>query len=229
MPEREEDPGPVGIVAVGDRGGRGDGDDLDDRGDRDARDAEHDRELGEALVALAVAAVGEAVGALAPGGLPGGLSDLTLVRLAQPTACFVTLMRRGRLRGCIGSVVARRSLLADVRANARAAALSDPRFPPVAREELPELEIEVSVLTPPEPLAATTEDEALAALAPGLDGIIFEFREWQSTFLPQVWQQLPDRREFLDQLKEKAGLPRVCWSPEVRLQRYRVTKYTGGA
>ena len=139
----------------------------------------------------------------------------------------MTLTRQGRLRGCIGSVRARRPLVDDVRANARAAALSDPRFPSLTAGELPETRIEVSLLSAALPLPAASEEEALAALRPGIDGIVLEVGgETHATFLPQVWENLPSPRDFLAHLKQKAGLPPGYWSPDLRLQRYTVTKWT---
>jgi len=106
--------------------------------------------------------------------------------------------------------------------NARAAAFYDPRFPPLERRELGGLDIHLSVLTPSEPLPAASEAELLAALAPGEDGLILEEGPRRSTFLPQVWESLPEPRDFLRQLKRKAGLPPDHWSPDLRFRRYRV-------
>ena len=183
-------------------------------------------ERGRVLLALAREAIAAAVGAPAP-----PAEWLTPARRGAPWlqvagACFITLTQEGRLRGCIGSVQARRPLADDLRANARAAALADPRFPPLTEAELPVTRVEVSVLSPAEPLAAATEDEALAALRPGIDGIILEFGgDAHATFLPQVWESLPAPRDFLAHLKHKAGLPSDFWSPDLRLQRYTVTKW----
>jgi len=143
-------------------------------------------------------------------------------RLRRPGASFVTLERDGELRGCIGSIEARRPLAEDVVENARAAAFYDPRFPPLERRELGGLDIHLSVLTPSEPLPAASEAELLAALAPGEDGLILEEGPRRSTFLPQVWESLPEPRDFLRQLKRKAGLPPDHWSPDLRFRRYRV-------
>jgi AmmeMemoRadiSam system protein A len=145
--------------------------------------------------------------------------------LRQPGASFVTLMLDSQLKGCIGSLEAYRALLDDVRANARAAAFSDPRFAPLRREELPRVRVEVSVLTPPEPFAFADEADALARLHPGVDGVILEYGPHRATFLPQVWDALPEPREFLAQLKRKAGLSADFWHPEMRLSRYRVSKW----
>ncbi len=145
--------------------------------------------------------------------------------LRAPGATFVTLRRDGSLRGCIGTVRAHRPLIEDVRENARAAAFSDYRFPPVTAQELPRLRVEVSLLSTPEPLAAASEAAACAVLRPGVDGVILECAGCRGTFLPQVWEQLPEPREFLAELKRKAGLPRTFWSPDVRLWRYTVEKW----
>ena len=142
--------------------------------------------------------------------------------LQAPGACFVTLTQRGQLRGCIGSLQARRSLLADVQANAVAAALQDTRFAPLTLQELPQTDIEVSLLSPMQPMHFDSEADALAQLRPGVDGVVFEFGRYRSTFLPQVWAQLPTPREFMAHLKHKAGLPPDFWDAGVRLQRYTV-------
>jgi len=146
--------------------------------------------------------------------------------LREPGASFVTLHLDGELRGCIGSIDARRPLGDDVARNAQAAAYRDPRFPPVSAEELPRLQVEVSVLSPREPLPVASESEALARLRPGIDGIALEYGAASATFLPQVWESLPAPEAFLDALRSKAGLPARFWHPDVRLTRYTVQKYT---
>lgn len=145
--------------------------------------------------------------------------------LAEPGAAFVTLKLDGELRGCIGSLEARRPLGEDVAQNARAAAYRDPRFPPVHRDERRRLEIEVSLLSAAEPLEASSEEAALRLLRPGVDGVVLEFGELRSTFLPQVWESLPEPRDFLAELKRKAGLPRDFWDPRLRIARYTVEKF----
>ena len=184
------------------------------------------REQGRLLLALARETIAAALD------VPWHAARLPAPELAapwlrEPGACFVTLTRHHRLRGCIGSVRARRPLAEDLRANARAAALSDPRFPPLTAAELPETRIEVSLLSAATPLPAASEEEALAALRPGIDGIILEVGgEAHATFLPQVWDNLPAPQDFLAHLKHKAGLPPDFWSPDLRLQRYTVTKWS---
>ena len=145
--------------------------------------------------------------------------------LDQPGATFITLTQGGALRGCIGSLEAHRPLEQDVRANAVAAAFRDPSFPPLKAEELTRTRVEVSLLTAPQPMSFSDEADALRQLRPNIDGIIFIAGQRRSTFLPQVWEQLPDPRQFMAHLKQKAGLAADYWSPEVRLQRYEVRKW----
>lgn len=146
--------------------------------------------------------------------------------LARPGASFVTLKRRQAgeagegLRGCIGSLEAVRALAADVVHNAAAAAARDPRFPPVTPEELEGLEVTVAVLTPPEPLAFASEAELLSRLRPGEDGLVLEAEGHRGTFLPAVWESLPEPAEFLRQLRRKAGLPSDFPLERAHLERY---------
>ena len=147
--------------------------------------------------------------------------------LRERAATFVTLRdAAGDLRGCIGTVDAHRPLGDDVAHNAHAAAYRDPRFSPVDSRERATLGVEVSVLTPREPMVASSEAEALAALRPGEDGVVFEYADRRATFLPQVWESLPDPLDFLSELRRKARLPARFWHEEVRLWRYRVEKHT---
>ena len=145
--------------------------------------------------------------------------------LHDPGACFVTLTRQGQLRGCIGTLQAHRKLLDDVKANAKAAAFLDPRFHPLTATELQTTRIEISLLSATAPLQFSSEEDALAQLRPGVDGVILEYQAHRGTFLPQVWEQLPDRRQFFGHLKRKAGLPADFWAQGVRLSRYTVTKW----
>lgn len=149
--------------------------------------------------------------------------------LQAPGASFVTLTRQGQLRGCIGTLQPHRALRLDVEANAVAAALRDPRFLPVQARELASIRIEVSVLSAPEALPFDDEADAHARLRPGIDGILLEYGSRRSTFLPQVWEQLADPRDFLSQLKRKAGLPGDFWHPSISLQRYTVAKFKESA
>lgn len=185
-----------------------------------------DTERGRVLLAIARESLAQSFGlAFGPafGQPPAG--DYPEPWLAEPGATFVTLRRGGLLRGCVGSLRAYRPLSDDVRANARAAAFSDTRFPPLARDELAAVALEVSLLSEPEPVSAAGEADAVALLRPGVDGVILEYREHRATFLPQVWEQLPDPREFLAHLKHKADLSPTFWHPELRLWLYTVTKW----
>ena len=109
--------------------------------------------------------------------------------------------------------------------HALAAAFRDPRFAPLRADEFDALEIEVSVLGEPEPLPALSEADACAALRPGIDGVVLEWRGHRATFLPQVWDDLPEPRAFLAALNRKAGLPPDHWASDLRLSRYAVRKY----
>jgi len=140
--------------------------------------------------------------------------------LREPRAAFVTLERGGRLRGCIGSLEARRALATDVAANAFAAAFRDPRFPKLGREEYSGLDLHLSVLTPAIPLTFASEEELLAQLRPGIDGLILADAGHRGTFLPSVWEQLPEAHRFLAHLKRKAGLPENYWSETLSVARY---------
>jgi hypothetical protein len=162
-----------------------------------------------------------------------GASELKLMPdepwLKPAHATFGTLTQNGRLRGCIGSLEAHRPLGEDVRHNARAAALSDPRFPPLTREELVGTRIEVSLLSTPKLLAFADHADLIAQLRPGEDGLILEYGLARGTFLPQVWESLPDPEQFIGQLKQKAGLPPGVSTAKCRIQRYRVLKWKEGA
>ncbi|MBI2748475.1 MAG: AmmeMemoRadiSam system protein A [Burkholderiales bacterium] len=175
-------------------------------------------DAGAVLLPIARAAIATALGRATT-------AETTPTWLREPGACFVTLTQRGQLRGCIGSLLAHRSLLADVQANSVAAATRDPRFVPLPRTELDGTDIEVSVLSTPQPMDFSDEADALAQLRPGVDGVVFHCGHQHSTFLPQVWEQLPDRVQFMAQLKRKAGLDAHFWSDDVRLERYTVQQW----
>ena len=176
-----------------------------------------DDELGRTLIGIARAAIAAELG-LANGGPDGA----ALLRLG---ATFVTLFYRGELRGCIGSLRATRDVGLDVRENALAAAFRDPRFPPLTSDEFEATWVEVSLLSSLESARFDTEDELRARLRPGIDGVTLELDEHRATFLPQVWEALPEPREFLAALKHKAGLPAEFWSPRLNVALYQVTKW----
>jgi AmmeMemoRadiSam system protein A len=149
--------------------------------------------------------------------------------LARDGACFVTLTKHGELRGCIGSLEPRRPLASDVCENAVSAAIHDPRFPPVRPEELKDLCVEISVLSSPQPLAYKDGDDLCAKLRPDVDGVVIE-RSWhRATFLPQVWEKLPDPQQFLEHLCLKAHLsPDAYRRPGLDVYTYQVEKFGEG-
>jgi uncharacterized protein len=173
---------------------------------------------GGVLVAIAREAIAERLG----GKRPAARDDAWL---RERAATFVTLKHAGELRGCIGSIDARRSLAEDVAHNARAAAFHDPRFPPLGHHELDGLQVEVSLLSPREAVAAGSEAEAVARLRPGVDGVYIERGNASATFLPQVWETIPDPLVFLAELRRKAGLPPRYWGDDLRVFRYSVEKF----
>lgn len=156
--------------------------------------------------------------------LPVNLDDYPET-LRQPGASFVTLNIDGQLRGCIGSLEATRPLVEDVADNAFAAAFRDPRFPPVSAAEYPQLEYHISILTPAEPMQFESEEDLIRQLRPGVDGLVLSDRGRRGTFLPSVWQSLPDPRDFLRHLKQKAGLPPDHWSDTLQVARYTVEEF----
>ena len=141
--------------------------------------------------------------------------------LNMQQASFVTLELRGQLRGCIGSLEALRPLAEDISANAYAAAFRDPRFSPVSEGEVEELELHVSLLTPAEMMQFDSQADLIRQLTPGIDGLILEEGTLRGTFLPSVWESLPEPVEFLRQLRNKAGLSPDYWSDTLRVFRYR--------
>ncbi len=181
-------------------------------------------DAGRVLLPMARAAISKALGQ-PDGAAEDAKAAEAAVWLQQPGACFVTLTQQQQLRGCIGTLQAHQSLLADVKANAVAAALHDQRFKPLSRAELAATQIEVSVLSPMQAMHFDTEAQALAQLRPGVDGVVFQYGRLRSTFLPQVWQQLPDVHQFMAHLLHKAGLPPDFWHAGVQLQRYSVRKW----
>ena len=132
----------------------------------------------------------------------------------------MTLKYAGSLRGCIGTLQAIRPLVADVNENAYAAAFRDPRFTPLSHRELSELHISISILSSPEPIRFFSEQDLIGQLRVGIDGLILEEEHHRGTFLPAVWETLPDPRAFLAQLKIKAGLHPGYWSSTLRIYRY---------
>jgi len=145
--------------------------------------------------------------------------------LQAKAATFVTLTIHSQLRGCIGTLKAYRTLIDDVQSNAVAAAFHDHRFPPLAADEYESIRLEVSLLSAMQPLAVADESAALAAIRPGIDGVVLGYGAHKGTFLPQVWEQLPEPAQFMAHLKLKAGLSAGFWHPDVRLFTYQVEKF----
>lgn len=141
----------------------------------------------------------------------------------EERAAFVTLNHHGQLRGCIGSLSAHQSLWDELSYDACAAAFRDRRFAPLSRDEFDDLDIHISILTPTQPLAVDSEQALLSALRPGVDGLVLEEGVRRATFLPQVWEQLPEPKRFLEHLKRKAGLAEDYWSDTMQFSIYQVT------
>jgi AmmeMemoRadiSam system protein A len=146
--------------------------------------------------------------------------------LQAQRASFVTLHLEGELRGCIGHLEAVEPLVSDVADNAFSAAFKDPRFPALREAELAGMQIHISVLTPAEPMQFSSEADLLRQLRPGVDGLILEDGWARGTFLPSVWESLPEPRAFLAHLKRKAGLPMSHWSDRLRFYRYTTESFS---
>lgn len=141
-------------------------------------------------------------------------------KLQELGASFVTLEINGMLRGCIGSLEAYQPLIADVAYNAYAAAFQDPRFLPLREDEYLHLVKHISILTKPVPMYFTSEADLLRQLRPGVDGLTLSDKGRCSTFLPAVWETLPEPKIFLEHLKMKAGLSADYWSNTLCVERY---------
>ena len=177
---------------------------------------------GESLLRLARGSIEYGLGHQEP--LPVDCVDLPHA-LAEPGATFTTLHLDGRLRGCCGSLEAARPLATDVAYSAFQAAFRDPRFDPVLADELAAIRLEVSVLSPMEAMSVVCESDLLEQLMPGEDGLVIVEGARRATFLPKVWEQLPEPRQVLDQLKLKCGLPKNYWSERLEFRRYRTASY----
>lgn len=185
------------------------------------------RSAQERLIEVADAAIGH--------GLAGGCAVPTVDLDREPeelrshSASFVTLHKDGQLRGCIGSLVARQPLLLDVAANAFAAAFRDPRFPALAITERPAIDISISVLSPLTAITFSTDDELYATLRVGIDGIVLTHRNAHATFLPAVWESLPEPRRFINELRRKAGIPEQVPLTSIAVSRYATHSFGGVA
>ncbi|SFF09648.1 AmmeMemoRadiSam system protein A [Nitrosomonas sp. Nm166] len=182
---------------------------------------EKNEQQGRALLRIARTAITRALRvSCAPAAI-----DEYMAWLSRPGATFVTLTQWGELRGCIGSLQACDPLIEDVSNNAVSAALHDPRFLPLAVGELNTINLEVSLLSELQPLTFISEADALAQLRPNIDGIVLEYGPYRSTFLPQVWDSLPQPQQFLAKLKSKAKLSEDFWTEEIKLSCYTVSKW----
>jgi AmmeMemoRadiSam system protein A len=163
---------------------------------------------------------------LVPGSIaesPGALSQ----SLQAKRGCFVTLNKQGMLRGCIGTIAPVSPLVDAVAENARGAAFHDPRFPPLSIDELQETDIEISVLTVPRRLDFRDAEDLLAKLQPGVHGVVLSRGLLGATFLPQVWEQLPEKEMFLGFLCQKAGLQKDCWKAgDIEIKVYAVEHFS---
>jgi MEMO1 family protein len=197
--------------------------------------AREDTERDEAAARADERARGQAAFAVARNAIARALGEPLIDEPSHPLleaagACFVSLHdREGELRGCIGRLEPGGPLREDLRSNARSAAFRDSRFAPLSSHEWPGLRIEVSLLGPLQPVPVRNEAEALAAVRPGIDGLVISWHGQRATLLPQVWQQLPAPSAFLAALKHKAGLRADFWAPDVELQRFEVRHYEGTA
>ena len=139
-------------------------------------------------------------------------------------AVFVTINEFNSLRGCIGSIIAHQSLIDDIIQNAKSAALNDPRFKPVSKEELDNLEVEVSILTEPKPLPYDNIDDLRSKIKPGIHGVILQYNEYQATYLPSVWEQISSFDEFFGSLCMKAGMSPNCLTLHPNIYVYEAIK-----
>ena len=148
------------------------------------------------------------------------VSDHYANDLQQNLASFVTLHKNGALRGCIGALEAYQPLINDIAEHAYSAAFQDPRFPALQQNEYDQLDVKISVLGKPEKMTFENEEDLLQQICPDVDGLILEFGYNRGTFLPSVWEQLPEKKEFLNHLKMKAGLSQQWWDIAVKISRY---------
>jgi len=175
---------------------------------------------GDALLDLAFRAIETRV---KTGAQPTIDPDAHPEALRAPRATFVTLKLRENLRGCLGTVEAWRPLVADAADNAHRAAFDDPRFACLTENELALLDVSISLLTPLEPVEGKNEEAILAAIRPGIDGLVLKEGTTRGLFLPQVWEMLPEPWRFLAELKGKAGLPQDYWSDTLQVLRFTTT------
>ncbi|UPT77001.1 AmmeMemoRadiSam system protein A [Sulfurovum sp. XGS-02] len=185
--------------------------------------------MNDIVIALAKAAISAALNQPQDFDLESALK--TYPSLKENGAAFVTINTKshGQLRGCIGSLHACRPLYEDIIHNAQSAALCDPRFLPLSIEELDQIDIEVSILSEPQPLSYDSIEDLKAKIVPFKDGIVLKLNGRQATYLPQVWEQLPRFEDFFSSLCLKANLGNNCLSQHPEISTYRVKKYKEGS
>ena len=181
--------------------------------------------MGEVVIALAKAAITVALGMESSFDLEKALANYP--QLQKNGAAFVTLTTgsEDRLRGCIGSLTAYRPLYKDIIANAKSAALADPRFSPLTPIEWKNVKVEVSILTEPKVLPYTSVADLKKKIKPHIDGVLLEHNGYRATYLPQVWEQLPQFDEFFASLCLKAGLQQNCLDQHPDIKTYQDIKY----
>ena len=184
-----------------------------------------DLETAQSQTLLDVAERSVAFGLREKRQLPVNAADFP-AKLAEVRASFVTLRLEGKLRGCIGAVVATVPLVEDVARSAFRAAFSESRFGPLTAQEFAGLSFQISVLSTPEPISFVSEGDLLSKIRPGIDGLILQGGERHGTLLPAVWDHVQDPREFLGHLKRKAGLDAGFWSDDLRVLRYQTTSFS---
>ncbi len=181
--------------------------------------------MGEVTIQLAKAAITVALGMDSSFDLEQALRSYP--ELKNNGAVFVTLTTgsNDQLRGCIGSLSAYRPLYEDIIANAKSAALRDPRFNPVTLSEMRDIKVEVSILTEPKILHYTSTEDLKTKIKPQIDGVVLEHNGYRATYLPQVWEQLPHFDEFFSSLCLKAGLAQNCLEEHPDIKTYQDVKY----
>ena len=178
--------------------------------------------FGPRLLKLVRETIGQGLGVVAA----VDQTDLESPALQQDLASFVTLKIDGRLRGCIGTLEPTGPLLSTLAQNARHAAFKDHRFSPLSAEEFAQVKIDISILSSPEPLQHEGGEDLLARLRPGQDGVIVQKGRARATFLPQVWKQLPEPKQFMEHLCRKAGLPPQAWQDkDIEIYLYQVQSF----
>ncbi len=187
--------------------GKSPGNNIDEKGIKMEEKGQLTKEEGEYLLSIARKTI-EAK--LFNRDLPEDKNNLA-EKYLEKRGTFVTLTINSNLRGCIGHIIPQESLIEGIRINALNAAFEDPRFPPLSQKEWDKVKVEISILTEPEHLVYSGSDDLLGKLRPGIDGVILKRGYAQATFLPQVWDQLPDKEQFLTHLCMKAGMNGSEW------------------